>query len=55
LRELIHDKDLPKAYGGELAWVFEDEPSLDEDTVSAIHEMPKGPVIYKDGAVAKPE
>lgn len=41
-------------YGGDLVWKFEDEPALDDDTISAIKEMPKGPVVYKDGAVSEP-
>lgn len=41
-------------YGGDLMWKFEDEPALDDDTISAIKEMPKGPVVYKDGAVSEP-
>jgi len=45
---------LPKVYGGELPWVFEDEPSLDEDAKAVIMDMPKGPVVFADGEVSKP-
>ncbi|KAF9457432.1 CRAL-TRIO domain-containing protein [Collybia nuda] len=53
LRELIHVKDFPKIYGGDLEWIFEDEPALDEETILAIKEMPKGPAIYEGGVVAE--
>ncbi|KAF8968943.1 CRAL-TRIO domain-containing protein [Flammula alnicola] len=53
LSELVHTRDLPVAYGGELEWKFEDEPHLDEDTKQIIGEMPKGPVVFTDGAVMK--
>lgn len=54
LREIIHAKDLPKVYGGELDWSYEDVPSLDEDGRQALGEIPKGPIIFVDGAPAKP-
>ncbi|KAH9917953.1 CRAL/TRIO domain-containing protein [Fomitopsis serialis] len=54
LRTLIDPQDLPRPYGGELDWKFEDEPSLDEDTKKAIGTMPKGPVEFVDGEVRKP-
>ncbi|KAF8736038.1 hypothetical protein AX14_000981 [Amanita brunnescens Koide BX004] len=54
LREVIHAKDLPKIYGGELDWSYEDAPSLDEAARQVIREMPKGPIIFVDGAPAKP-
>jgi hypothetical protein len=58
LQKLIHPKDLPKMYGGELEWTFDDEPNLDDDAKAALPggEMPKGPAIFdaKTGAVRKP-
>jgi hypothetical protein len=55
LRNLIDSKDLPKAYGGELDWKFEDEPNLDEDARNCIGNMPKGPALFVDGAVVRPD
>lgn len=52
LREFVDLKDLPKDYGGELDWKFEDEPLLDEDAKQVLGELPKGPVIFIDGGVA---
>ncbi|PFH53280.1 hypothetical protein AMATHDRAFT_1351 [Amanita thiersii Skay4041] len=54
LRELIQPKDLPKSYGGELEWKFEDEPSLDEDATQALGQMPRGPVTFINGSVTTP-
>lgn len=54
LRTLIDVQNLPKAYGGELEWTFEDEPSLDEDARKAVGgEMPRGPAIFVDGRVER--
>ncbi|TFY54139.1 hypothetical protein EVJ58_g9036 [Rhodofomes roseus] len=53
LRTLIDPQNLPRPYGGELDWKFEDEPSLDEDTKNLIGTMPKGPVEFVDGEVRK--
>ncbi|KAF8879486.1 CRAL-TRIO domain-containing protein [Infundibulicybe gibba] len=55
LHELVHMPDLPKVYGGELEWTFEDEPSLDKDASEVLGGvMPRGPVIFVDGRVAAP-
>ncbi len=54
LRTLIDAQDLPKTYGGELDWKFEDEPALDDTTKAVIGEMPKGPAEFIDGEVRKP-
>lgn len=54
LRTLIDTQDLPKPYGGELDWKYEDEPSLDAPTKEAIGEMPKGPAVFIDGKVVQP-
>ncbi|KAG6826635.1 hypothetical protein H0H92_015052 [Tricholoma furcatifolium] len=54
LRDLVHIQDLPKPYGGELEWKFEDEPNLDDAAQTALGgTMPKGPVIFVEGAVVK--
>lgn len=56
LRNLIYAADLPRPYGGELEWNFEDEPNLDNDAKAALSGvMPKGPVVYRDGTAMKPE
>ena len=54
LRKFIDNENIPKAYGGELDFDFEDEPNLDQAAKDAIGEMPRGPVIFKDGTVVKP-
>jgi hypothetical protein len=54
LRNLVDAKDLPKQYGGELEWEFSNEPSLDEQTKKVLGVMPKGPVLFVDGAVVRP-
>jgi len=54
LRKFIDNKNIPKAYGGELDFNFEDEPNLDQDAKDVIGEMPKGPVIFQGGVVVKP-
>lgn len=55
LRKFIDNENIPKLYGGELDFNFEDEPNLDQASKDAIGEMPKGPVIFKDGIVVKPQ
>ncbi|OBZ71395.1 SEC14-like protein 2, partial [Grifola frondosa] len=54
LRTLIDPKDLPKPYGGDLNWTFEDEPALDDAARELLGEMPKGPVVFEDGRVRHP-
>lgn len=54
LRKFIDDENIPKAYGGGLDFEFEGEPNLDQAAKDAIREMPKGPVVFKDGVVMKP-
>lgn len=54
LRTLIDPQDLPKVYGGELEWKFEDEPVLDGAIREVIGEMPKGPVVFEDSKVVRP-
>ena len=53
LAELIHLHDLPTSYGGQLEWKFEDEPHLDDDAKQTLGEMPKGPVVFKNGNVVE--
>ena len=45
---------MPKPYGGELDWRFENEPALDDVTKALIGEMPKGPAVFLDGKVVQP-
>ena len=58
LLKLVHAKDLPKMYGGELEWTFADEPNLDDDAKAVLPggQIPKGPAIFdsKTGTVRKP-
>lgn len=54
LRDLIDPQDLPKPYGGELDWKYEDEPSLDAAAKEALGEMPKGPAVFLDGKLIQP-
>jgi hypothetical protein len=54
LRALVDKENLPKPYGGELDWTFQDEPNLDADAKGVIGEMPKGPFIFVDGMVVRP-
>ncbi|KAJ7457659.1 CRAL/TRIO domain-containing protein [Mycena galericulata] len=55
LLTLIDAENLPRQYGGTLEWEFFSEPNLDDATKDAIGgEMPKGPAVFVDGAVAKP-
>lgn len=55
MRALIDPKDLPKPYGGELEWKFEDEPSLDDEALEVLGELPKGPSLFVDSAMVRPE
>ena len=55
LRKFIDNENIPKAYGGQLEFKFEDEPNLDQAAKDVIGEVPKGPVIFWDGAVVKPQ
>ncbi len=45
LLTFMHEKDLPKVYGGQLEWVYENAPALDEDAEQEIGLMPEGPVV----------
>ncbi|KAF8073450.1 CRAL/TRIO domain-containing protein [Lyophyllum atratum] len=54
LRDLVDARNLPKQYGGELEWKFDDEPSLDDDAKAVLKEMPEGPMIFVDGTISKP-
>lgn len=54
LLELINGNDLPKVYGGQLDWRYEDEPILDDAARELIGEMPKGPAIFENNRVERP-
>jgi hypothetical protein len=46
----VDGKDLPKVYGGDLEWKYEDEPALDEDTKALVGStFPRGPNVFVDG------
>lgn len=51
LHEIIHPFDLPKVYGGELEWKYEDEPNIEQEIASLLgaKEAPDGPAEWKDG------
>lgn len=49
LRHLIAAEDLPAVYGGDLPWVFEDEPCLDSEALKVVKVMPKGPAAFVEG------
>lgn len=49
LKDLIDESNLPKPYGGELPWHFEDDPLLDDEIRDSITQMPQGPAIFRDG------
>ena len=51
---MVDAKNLPKPYGGELDWKYEDDPALDDATRALIGEMPKGPAVFLDGKVVQP-
>jgi len=52
LMELVKPEDLPKVYGGELDWVYEDEPKVDDEIRKVIGgDWPKGPAIWEDGKI----
>ncbi|KDQ62263.1 hypothetical protein JAAARDRAFT_30157 [Jaapia argillacea MUCL 33604] len=57
LRDLIDPEDLPKVYGGKLDFKFEDEPNLDDHAKEALggDQVPKGPVLFINGRVVRPE
>ena len=55
LRGIIEPQNLPRAYGGELEWVFEDEPALDEPAKELVDAVPKGPILFVDGKAVRPE
>jgi hypothetical protein len=53
LREIIKAEDLPRVYGGELEWKYEDEPSLDKEVQGMIEAetLPPGPLVWENGKV----
>lgn len=36
LKDIMHESDLPKQYGGTLEWEFEDEPAFDDGVKSTL-------------------
>ncbi|KAJ7134303.1 CRAL/TRIO domain-containing protein [Mycena epipterygia] len=54
LLTLIDAENLPRQYGGTLEWQFFSEPNLDDATKEVLGEMPKGPALFVDGALARP-
>ncbi len=54
LLTFITAQNLPKVYGGELDWKYGDDPILCEDARKVLGEMPRGPVLFVDGAVQRP-
>lgn len=54
LKQIIKPEDIPKIYGGELDWNYEDDPILDSDIQVVVGEkLPPGPLIWKDDTVVK--
>jgi hypothetical protein len=54
LKEVIPPESLPQVYGGELAWKYEDEPSLDEEIKAKIgRDTVRGPLLWEDGKVVE--
>lgn len=50
LLEIIKAEDLPRIYGGELEWKYEDEPILDSQVQEIVGgELPPGPLVWEDG------
>ncbi|KAJ5819742.1 CRAL/TRIO domain-containing protein [Penicillium riverlandense] len=57
----VDASDLPKEYGGELDWQWQDQPNLDESTRRLVDDLyhktdrgeifPKGPIIYQDSCI----
>lgn len=53
LTRLIAPEHLPKVYGGELDWSFEDEPALDQETQALIGSWRRGPHVFAQGQLYK--
>ena len=53
LREIIKPEDLPRIYGGELEWKYEDEPLLDAEVQAAVGQetLPPGPLAWQGSSV----
>jgi len=56
IASLIEPSELPKRYGGELDWEFEDGPLLDDEMRKILPEMPRGPFVFDgdDKTVKRP-
>lgn len=48
LRTLVAPADLPRVYGGEMEWVFDDAPNLDDEIKAKLgaQELPTGPLDW---------
>ncbi|KAH8979901.1 CRAL-TRIO domain-containing protein [Lactarius akahatsu] len=57
LLQLMDADSLPQVYGGTLPFTFEDEPVLDTPARELLgsDEIPRGPIVFVDGKVARPE
>ncbi|KAH9073372.1 hypothetical protein EDB83DRAFT_2356836 [Lactarius deliciosus] len=57
LLQLMDADSLPQVYGGTLPFTFEDEPILDTPARELLgsDEIPRGPIVFVDGKVARPE
>ncbi|UZJ50741.1 hypothetical protein CBS101457_000061 [Exobasidium rhododendri] len=53
LQAIIKAEDLPKVYGGELDWKFEDDPILDDEVKEAVgtKTLPPGSLVWEDAKV----
>jgi hypothetical protein len=50
LRDIVPAENLPRVYGGEMDWKYEDEPMLDEEIKAKIgKDSVKGPLVWEDG------
>jgi hypothetical protein len=55
LLKLIDAENLPKTYGGNMEWKFENDPDLDQVAKDVIGEWPRRPSIFKHGEVRLPD
>ncbi|KAI9443069.1 CRAL-TRIO domain-containing protein [Lactarius indigo] len=57
LLQLMDADSLPQVYGGTLPFTFENEPVLDTPARELLgsDEIPRGPIVFVDGKVARPQ
>lgn len=54
LKQIIKPEDIPKIYGGELDWKYEDDPKLDNELQAVVgQELPPGPLIWQNDTIIK--